>query len=71
MKDMATIFDDLGYLYTEESEEFARSAKHKLDQGLTPIPHLAEAEAQVSMAHSLAHIAALLEVIAEHIVSRP
>lgn len=71
MKDLQTFFDDLSFMYTEESEEFARSAKHKLDEGLTPIPHLASAEAQVSMAHSLAHIAALLEAIAESIVSRP
>ena len=71
MKDMQTLFDDLSWLYTEHSEEYARSAAQKLDQELTPPENLASAEAQVSMAHSLAHIAALLEIIATAVVSRP
>lgn len=79
MKDIATVLDDLGWLYTEPSEEYARSAAKRLDDiagALRSEPALANnerlmvdllapmAEAVTSMAHSLAHIVGLLEVIA-------
>lgn len=76
MKDMQTVFDDLGWLFHEPGTEFARSAAEKLDRIATdgmPLKDTAAlvtialpiAESLASIAHSLAHTVGLLEVIAE------
>lgn len=83
MKDMQTVFDDLGWLFHEPATEFARTAAAKLDtiaaDGLM-VQHetaalvavaLPLAEAVTSMAHSLAHAVGLLEVIAERLAVQP
>lgn len=83
MKDMQTVFDDLGWLFHEPAAEFARSAAEKLDRiatdGLIVENETAAlvavlmpmAEALASIAHSLAHTVGLLEVIAEAQAVRP
>jgi len=82
MKDMQTVFDDLGWLFHEPATEFARTAAAKLDtiaeQGI-PLKDTAAlvavvmplAEATASIAHSLAHAVGLLEVIAERLAVQP
>jgi hypothetical protein len=82
MKDMQTVFDDLGWLFHEPATEFARSSAAKLDtiaeQGI-PLKDTAAlvavalplAEATASIAHSLAHAVGLLEVIAERLAVQP
>jgi len=74
MKDMATVFDDLGWLFHENATEFANSAANRLDSlavgdigddRAAALAVLPLAEAATSIAHSLNHIVGLLEVIAE------
>ena len=84
MKDMQTVFDDLGWLYHEPANQHAKRASEMLDtiatEGLwNPQIDTAAivavlmpmAEALASIAHSLAHGVGLHEVIAEAQAVRP
>ena len=85
MTDIQATFDDLSWLYSETSQDFAQAAAKRLDraddalearsfvdqQTLINSMVRVQATAQVSIAHSLAHIAALLEVLAQEIAGRP
>lgn len=84
MKDMQTVFDDLGWLYTEQAQGYADDAAKQLgrvdelivEHYQTPKQLTAEllmsiASAQTSIAHSLAHLVGLVEVIAQAEAVRP